>query len=155
MSAPKVFISYSHDTAQHKDWVRSLASALRTNGIDAVLDQWDLSPGQDMAAFMAGGIQTADRALLICTGPYVSKAEAGTGGVGYERLIVTAEVVGSIDTIKFIPIVRNNADARKVPTFLGPRMYIDFSNDAEYSAKLEEASCRPNRQREAPEHERH
>ena len=50
MSAPKVFISYSHDSAQHKDWVRSLASALRANGIDAVLDQWDLSPGQDMAA---------------------------------------------------------------------------------------------------------
>jgi hypothetical protein len=51
MSAPKVFISYSHDSPQHKDWVRSLASALRVNGIDAVLDQWDLSPGQDMAAF--------------------------------------------------------------------------------------------------------
>jgi hypothetical protein len=80
MSAPKVFISYSHDTTQHKDWVRGLASELRTNGIDAVLDQWDLSPGQDMAAFMAGGIQTADRVLLICTDPYVSKAEAGTGG---------------------------------------------------------------------------
>ena len=87
---------------------------------------------------MAGGIQTADRVLLICTGPYVSKAEAGTGGVGYERLIVTAEVVGSIDTIKFIPIVRNNAVARKVPNFLGPRMYIDFSDDAQYPAKLEE-----------------
>jgi hypothetical protein len=138
MSAPKVFISYSHDCPQHKDWVRSLASALRVNGIDAVLDQWDLSPGQDMAAFMAGGIQAADRVLLICTDQYVSKAEAGTGGVGYERLIVTAEVVGSIDTIKFIPIIRNNASARKVPNFLGPRLYIDFSNDAQYPTKLEE-----------------
>lgn len=138
MSAPKVFISYSHDSQPHKDWVLRLASELRTNGIDAKLDQWDLSPGQDMAAFMAGGIRTADRVLLICTGPYVSKAEAGTGGVGYERLIVTAEVVGSIDTIKFIPIVRNNATARKVPDFLGARIYIDFSDDSEYPAKLEE-----------------
>jgi hypothetical protein len=138
MSAPKVFISYSHDSQQHKDWVLRLASELRTNGIDAKLDQWDLSPGQDIAAFMAGAIRTADRVLLICTGAYVSKSEAGVGGVGYERLIVTAEVVGSIDTIKFIPIVRNNASARKVPDFLGPRMYIDFSNDAQYPAKLEE-----------------
>jgi hypothetical protein len=138
MPAPKVFISYSHDTAQHKDWVRGLAIELRTNGIDAALDQWDLSPGQDMAAFMARGIQTADRVLLICTSPYVSKAEAGTGGVGYERLIVTAEVIGSIDTIKFIPIVRNNTSTRKVPNFLGPRMYLDFTNDAQYKAKLEE-----------------
>lgn len=138
MSAPKVFISYSHDSQPHKEWVLGLASALRTNGIDAVLDQWDLSPGQDVATFMAGGIQTADRVLLICTGQYVSNAEAGRGGVGYERLIVTAEVVGSIDTIKFIPIVRNNPNARKVPNFLGPRLYIDFSDDAQYQAKLEE-----------------
>jgi hypothetical protein len=49
---------------------------------------------------MAGGIRTADRVLLICTDEYVLKAEAGSGGVGYERLIVTAEVVGSIDTVK-------------------------------------------------------
>ena len=138
MTAPRVFISYSHDSTEHKDWVLGLASALRTNGIDAILDQWDLSPGQDMAAFMVQGIQTADRVLLICTGPYMSKAEAGTGGVGYERLIVTAQVVGSIDTIKFIPIVRNNTNARKVPNFLGPRMYIDFSDDGQYSAKLED-----------------
>lgn len=49
MSAPKVFISYSHDSQQHKDWVLRLANELRTNGIDAKLDQWDLSPGQDIA----------------------------------------------------------------------------------------------------------
>src|SRR5262249_28169531 len=128
----------SNDSQRHEDWVLRLASELRTNGIDAKLDQWDLSPGQDIAAFMARGIRTADRVLLICTGPYVSKAEAGTGGVGYERLIATAEVVGSIDTIKFIPIVRNNASARKVPDFLGARMYIDFSDNAQYPAKLEE-----------------
>jgi hypothetical protein len=123
MPAPKVFISYSHDSQPHKDWVRSLAADLRANGIDAVLDQWDLSAGQDIAAFMAGGIRTANRVLLICTDKYVSKAEAGSGGVGYERLIVTAEVVGSLDTIKFIPIVRSNAGGRKVPDFLGPRVY--------------------------------
>ena len=68
----------------------------------------------------------------------MSKAEAGTGGAGYERLVVTAEVIGSIDTIKFIPIVRNNASERKAPNFLGPRMYIDFSDDAQFEAKLEE-----------------
>jgi hypothetical protein len=138
MSAPKVFISYSHDTPEHKEWVRGLASDLLGKGIDAVLDQWELSPGQDIVVFMAGGIRTADRVLLICTGPYVSKAETGTGGVGYERLILTAEVVESIDTNKFIPIVRNNTSLHKVPNFLGPRMYIDFSNDAQYPAKFEE-----------------
>ena len=138
MPAPKVFISYSHDSQQHKEWVLRLASSLRVHEIDAVLDQWDLVPGQDVAAFMANGIRTADRVVLICSETYVTKAEAGTGGVGYERLIVTAEVVEAIDTIKFIPAVRNNPGAHKVPNFLGLRMYVDFTEDTQYDAKLEE-----------------
>ena len=138
MPAPKVFISYSHDSPEHKSWAMRVATSLRELGVDATLDQWDLVPGQDVAAFMADGIRTADRVVMICSETYVSKAEAGKGGVCYERLIVTTEVVSKIDTIKFIPIVRNNAGERKVPIFLGPRLYIDFSDDAQYSAKLEE-----------------
>lgn len=138
MAAPKIFVSYSYDSQQHKDWVRKLATGLRVQGIDAVLDQWDLTLGQDMAAFMATGIRKADRVLLICSEAYVAKAEAGMGGVGYERLVVTGEVVAAIDTIKFIPVVRSNAGERKVPDFLGARKYVDFSDDALYEEKLEE-----------------
>jgi hypothetical protein len=138
MPAPKVFVSYSHDSPQHKEWALHIATSLRRAGIDAVLDQWDLVPGQDVAAFMADGIRTADRVVMICTETYVTKAEAGTGGVGYERLVVTAEVVAAIDTIKFIPVVRNNPTTRKVPSFLGPRFYVDFSDDAQYDVKFEE-----------------
>jgi histidyl-tRNA synthetase len=39
MSAPSVFISYSHDSAEHKAWVLKLATDLRAAGIDASLDQ--------------------------------------------------------------------------------------------------------------------
>ena len=49
---PKVFISYSHDSQSHKDWVRQLATDLRDKGIDAILDQWELKLGDDLAAFM-------------------------------------------------------------------------------------------------------
>ena len=87
---------------------------------------------------MANGIRTADRVVMVCTEAYVTKAAAGAGGVGYERLIVTGEVVGAIDTIKFIPVIRNNSGARKVPDFLGPRLYVDFTDDAQFDAKVEE-----------------
>lgn len=36
MSTPKVFISYSHDTQDHKKWVLDLATRLRNSGIDAI-----------------------------------------------------------------------------------------------------------------------
>ena len=121
MAAPKVFISYSHDSPEHKAWALNLATNLRNNGVDAILDQWDLVFGQDVSVFMQDGIVSADRVLMICSEQYVIKAEAGVGGVGFERLIVTAEVVQSIDTKKFIPLVRGNISNKKIPVFLGLR----------------------------------
>jgi hypothetical protein len=136
MSAPKAFISYSHDSTAHKNWVLKLASDLRSRGVDVVLDQWDLVAGQDVSLFMQRGISEADRVIMICSSAYVTKSEQGVGGVGYERLIVTAEVVNSIDTIKFIPVLRGASRSKKTPSFLGPRVYIDFENDSEYELKL-------------------
>src|SRR5216683_1542223 len=135
MSAPKAFISYSHDSPAHKDWVLKLGIDLRAKGVDVVLDQWDLVAGQDVSMFMQRGISEADRVIMICSSAYVTKSEQGVGGAGYERLIVTAEVVNSIDTIKFIPILRASG-SKKTPSFLGPRMYIDFENDSDYELKL-------------------
>jgi hypothetical protein len=113
-----------------------LAVNLRALGVDVVLDRWDLVPGQDISLFMQRGIADADRVVLVCSENYVSKSESGVGGVGFERLIVTAEVVQSIDTTKFIPVLRNNGPGKKLPVFLGPRLYIDFENDNDYETKL-------------------
>ena len=44
---PKVFISYSHDSPEHRRWVSELGAKLRHSGVDAILDQWDLGPGDD------------------------------------------------------------------------------------------------------------
>lgn len=127
--SPKVFVSYSHDSDEHSTWVLQLATDLRAHGVDVTLDQWDLRLGEDVGAFMSVGIRDAERVLLVCTEEYVKRAESGLGGVGYERLIVTAEVVANISTAKFIPIIRNNPEA-SLPTFLGLRRYIDFTDEA-------------------------
>ncbi|MBF0564937.1 MAG: TIR domain-containing protein [Nitrospirae bacterium] len=138
MKTPIVFLSYSHDTDAHKEWVIKLATDLRAKGVDARLDQWDLLPGQDIVTFMEKGISDSDRVLMICSESYVKKANEGSGGVGYERLIVTAEVTQNIDTMKFIPLVRNNPSNLKLPRFLGNRLYVDFSNEEQYGKKLHE-----------------
>ena len=54
--APQVFISYSHDSPKHKQWVSELAAKLRDNGVNTILDQWDLSPGDDVTLFMDDGL---------------------------------------------------------------------------------------------------
>jgi hypothetical protein len=95
MTAPRAFISYSHDSPAHKAWTLKLATDLRAKGVDVVLDQWDLTPGQDISLFMQKGISEADRVLMICSANYVEKAETGIGGVGSERLIARVRYVAS------------------------------------------------------------
>ena len=120
--SPRVFVSYSHDSEAHRAWVRQLAERLRANGVDVVLDQWDLRAGADLARFMEQGIVEARRVLMVCTANYVAKAEERKGGVGYEGMIVTGQVARTSETIKFVPIVRDNASESLIPAFLGPRL---------------------------------
>ncbi len=126
MSAPKVFISYSHDSPEHKLWVLELATRLRSSGVDVILDQWDIGPGGDLPHFMEQGIANSDRILMVCTSRYVEKANAGMGGVGYEKMIVTAELMKRIDSAKVIPVLRQQS-AAPLPAFLGSKLYIDLS----------------------------
>ncbi|NIM12247.1 MAG: TIR domain-containing protein [Candidatus Aminicenantes bacterium] len=125
--APKVFISYSHDSPTHKQWVAELAAELRKNRIDAILDQWDLGLGDDITKFMEDGLTESDRVLIICTENYVRKADAGEGGVAYERMIVTAELVRDLGTQKFIPIIKQKSKEPTLPKFLGARLYIGLT----------------------------
>lgn len=138
MEPPKVFISYSHDSDKHKEWVLKLGCRLRENGVDVILDQWDLGAGDDLTLFMEKGVRDSVRVLVICTDTYVRKANAGEGGVGYERLIVTAQLTQDLGTKKFIPIIRQSSNDEKKPTFLETRFHIDFTDDEKFDEKLKE-----------------
>ena len=131
MRIPKAFISYSHDTLQHKKWVLELATRLRNNGIDATLDQFDLQPGDDVPHFMETHLAAADKILMICTENYVGKANKGQGGVGYEKMIITSNLMKHIDQNKIIPIIKQNGSS-EVPTFLKSKLYINFSKEENY-----------------------
>jgi len=137
MNPPSVFISYSHDSAEHKSWVLDFATTLRNRGIDAVLDQWDLKPGDDLPHFMESELDKCDYVIMICSETYVSKANAGEGGVGYEKMIITSSLLKNIDDNKIIPIIRQTA-APTVPIFLKTKLYIDFSNDSDVEYSLDE-----------------
>ncbi|MEW8203299.1 MAG: toll/interleukin-1 receptor domain-containing protein [Candidatus Thiodiazotropha endolucinida] len=137
MAIPSVFISYSHDTQEHKKWVLDLATRLRTNGVDAALDQWDLQPGDDLPHFMEQNLASADYVLMICTDNYVQKANSGAGGVGYEKMIITSNLLANIDSNKIIPIIRQEGGS-EVPTFLKTKLYINFSRDDEFEFSFDE-----------------
>ena len=134
----KVFISYSHDSPEHKQWVSELGAKLRRNGVDAILDQWELKLDQDMTQFVESSVRDADRVLVICTDSYVRKANAGEDGVGYEPMIVTRKLVEDLGTNKFIPIIRPMFGEEKTPDFLEEQVYFDFTDDTQFDEKFDE-----------------
>ena len=137
MEDPKIFISYSHDSEEHKEWVLKLAEAVMDKGIDCILDQWDLELGSNLSKFMEKGMQGSDRVLVVCTAEYNSKANDRVGGVGYENTIVTSEIMLNMDTNKFIPVIRNVDDKIKTPRCLSERMYIDFTNEEGFLSNVD------------------
>ncbi|KPD20397.1 toll/interleukin-1 receptor domain-containing protein [Idiomarina abyssalis] len=137
MSTPKVFISYSHDSQQHKKWVLDLATRLRSSGIDAIIDQWELRPGDDLPHFMEKHLAKSDYVVMVCTDKYVEKANAGTGGVGYEKMIITADLLSNIDSNKIVPVIRQFG-THNVPTFLKTKLFVNFSKDDDYEFSFDE-----------------
>ena len=148
-AAPKVFISYSHESVEHKNWVLRLASDLRKLGVDAILDLWDVKPGHDIARFMEH-LASVDRVVIVCSEGYAQKAAAGKGGVGYETMLVTAEVLEDRGIVKFIPIIRGNP-SKTLPAFLRTRVWVDFERNEDYDEKLEELARALH---DAPAHEK-
>lgn len=135
---PRVFVSYTHESPDHKRWVAALSTELMAKGVDVVLDQWELKLGDDVTLFMEKGIREADRVLLVCTPIYARKANEGEGGVGYERLVVTGEIASKIDTNKFVCVLRSGTKANAIPVFASTRLYSDFTEDSSYEVALED-----------------
>jgi len=130
--APKVFMSYSWSSVEHEQWVLELAEKLMSDGVNVILDKWDLKEGQDKYAFMERMVTDADvyRVLMICDEDYALKADGRRGGVGTETQIISAEVYSKVEQDKFIPIIAvHNSDGEPyLPAYLSSRIYIDLSS---------------------------
>ena len=138
-NAPLVFISYAYVSEEHNAWIYSLSERLRNDGINSIIDQY-LPYGYDMASFMEKILQwpTLKHVICVCSSLYVQKATDGTGGVGYEKMIVTRELVQRAnDDNKFIPILRDNLNG-ETPDFLGTRRYSDFRSDLAFEVQYNE-----------------
>ena len=138
---PRVFISYSWTDSKHEQWVISLAERLCVDGVDAVLDKWDLKEGQDKFHFMEQMVKdpAINRVLMICDKQYADKADDRKGGVGTESQIISKEMYENVTQEKFVPMVVQLDESGKpyLPTFVSSRIYLDFSDDAQFEASYE------------------
>lgn len=126
---PKAFVSYSWDDDNHKKWVAKLATRLRSDIVEVILDQWHAVPGDQFPEFMEREIRENDYVLIICTPNYKQKSDNRRGGVGYEGDIMTGEIFSKGNHRKFIPILARGTWEDAAPSWLKGKYFIDLSAD--------------------------
>lgn len=133
MDNPKLFISYSWSSPEHEQWVLKLATELRENGIDVILDKWDLKEGQDADAFMEKMVtdETVEKVAIICDKVYAEKADKRKGGAGTEAQIISRKIYEETDQNKFVAVLVERDDDGKpyLPAYYQSRIYIDLSDN--------------------------
>jgi tetratricopeptide (TPR) repeat protein len=121
MTTPTVFISYSHDSPEHANRILELANHLRTEGIDATIDQYEDSPAEGWPKWMDRQIAKSDFVLIVCTETYYRRVmgdeEKGKGlGIKWESTL-TYQVIYDADSknTKFIPVLFDDGNLEFIP----------------------------------------
>ncbi len=133
---PKLFISYSQTDDCHKDWVVNLAERLLEDGIEVIMDRWDLKYGHEMFVFMEQMVTdpSVDKVLIVCDSLYKEKADARIGGVGNEVELMVNCIANDTTQEKFFALAceKNEVGSGCIPNYLKSRFYIDFSDPQDF-----------------------
>jgi transcription antitermination factor NusA-like protein len=131
----KVFVSYKWEDAAHNEWVETLARNLRRNGIEAILDRWEVRLGDSFTDYMTSRIGSADVILFIITTRSVAVVEAPPsegGALKFEMQMATARRTAG-ENMRLIGIYR---EGLRPPAHLRDHRYADFRDDSRYAENL-------------------
>lgn len=130
----KAFVAYKWESGEHVAWVRKLAADLRAEGIEAILDQWEVRLGDSFTDYMQQHIAAADVILFIITPGAVAAAEApkGQGGaLKFEVQMMNARRMA--EGTRIIGVYRSG---ERRPNYLRDHRYADFRDDKLYADSL-------------------
>jgi DNA polymerase III delta prime subunit len=154
-TAPRLFISYSHDSREHEDRVRALADRLRQNGIDAAIDQYDMAPPTGWPMWMDGEIQKADFVALICTETYLKRVEGrespgkGRGVLWESRLIYNLLYLEDTPIQRFIPILPKGGMSASIPLPIRGLTYYQVDTEEGYEDFYRHLTAQPRHEKPA------
>jgi tetratricopeptide (TPR) repeat protein len=125
MKPIQVFISYSHDSEDHKRRVLELAMRLRDDGLLSIIDRFILGhPGEGWPLWMERQIEAADFVLIVCSSIYHRRfrgeelPDRGLGSIW--ESILTRQVLyqSQGNNRKFIPVIFGDASVEDIPLVL-------------------------------------
>ncbi|MEU2039679.1 SEFIR domain-containing protein [Nocardia niwae] len=124
--APRVFVSYSHDSDEHKESVRRFCTFLReTAGVDAHLDVWYDDGRRDWSLWAIDQLTEADFILIIASPEYKRRADGAAPadegrGAQFEAAIIRDNLTRNLrkETRRVLPVVLPGRSVDEIPTFL-------------------------------------
>lgn len=141
MSNITVFISYSHDSDEHREQVLALSNRLRQDGIEARLDRHvNGSPTEGWPRWMWNQLDASQFVLVVCTETYYRRfrghEQLGKGkGVDWEGALITQEIYDSRSrTCKFVPVFLGTAVDAHIPEPLRGTTLYDLTNEDTYQS---------------------
>lgn len=149
VSAPKVLVSYSHDSPEHMARVLALSDRLRAEGIDSQVDQYETSPPEGWPRWTWNQVEWANFVLVACTATYNRRfrgqEEQGKGhGVNWEGVVITQDLYdAAARNTKFIPIVFSEEDAAYIPVILRGTTFYVVSTEEGYEALYRHVTNQP------------
>ena len=146
MAAPKVFISYSHDSPEHAGRVLALSDRLRRDGIDSDIDQYEMSPADGWPRWMVNKVEWADFVLVVCTETYQQRFRgAGQGkGVKWEGAILTQKLYDDeAHNSMLIPVGFGLHNTDHIPVILKGQPYYDVNATKGYEALYRRLTHQP------------
>ncbi|MGY1988346.1 toll/interleukin-1 receptor domain-containing protein [Blastococcus sp. SYSU DS0669] len=129
---PRVFISYTHDSDEHRGRALRLTERLRSLWIDAWIDQYvEDDPPHSWPIWMHKEIAKADFVIMICTRRYQLRVqdeeEPGKGrGALWEGAMITHSLYHSqkfSEPSPYIPVVFKADDLQHLPYFVSGASY--------------------------------
>lgn len=124
----KVFVSYSWDSEKHKSKVEQFIDKLRNDGIIVISDR-DMLGGDYITQFMEKAIKESYYVIFICTPTYKQKSDERQGGVGYENMVITAEIYEGQNPRKFIPVLFSGEWNEALPHWARGKLGIDLRTE--------------------------
>jgi hypothetical protein len=149
MNAPRVLISYSHDSPAHAAAVLALADDLRRHGIDARIDQYTPTPRLGWPQWMNDELREAAFVVCVCTATYRARFEqrapAGEGlGASWEGMLATLSVYHHRARLgAFVPVLLPGATPADVPHPLSGQTRHTLPTPAATEALLRHLLQRP------------
>ena len=150
---PKAFISYSHDSVEHKRRVRALSDRLRREGIDSNIDQYEQAPSEGWPRWMERQIEEADFVLIVCTEAYERRfrglEEPGRGlGGNWEGTILTQHLYDTqAQNTRFIPVLFSSQDEPYIPVVLRGTTRYRLDTEEGYVKLYRHLTAQPETQR--------